>query len=545
MWPAALTLALAGAFAGYEISTWPAKLRYPGEESLAEGPRLAEMVHLREGRRIYDPPSLEGFDASIHGPLYLLLGSRIVDPRAPSFLGPRLLSLLATLGCAAACAVFAWRLSSSSFAALLAPLIFLSFRFVTFQGVSDRCDTGGLVLSISGFIVAWRFRRRSALLWAVPLIVLAFFYKQQFVAVPVAIVIGLSLEKRYRLAAALAGLGALGGLILLGIFQFGVFRGQAFLNHFVLYNRDPLLPSRLVSGAVFAGALFLFPLFVALEYLRLHRDKFLGCYLVCATALSMVAFARQGSDTNYFLEPALLLSAIFAALLGERITQPGRAAELIALLAVSLLLAQLFALPAPSRADFERDGALQAFLRRNFRPGTPALGYYTGDLLRAGLDTPVSDLYTYSLRIRQGILPDREILAQLQQRRFGVIVLNFDLARGRDPYRANYYLTGRLRDAIAANYQPAASLKMPEAEKLQPEDRFYVWVPRLEDVTTPDSTGRFGENQISPAPPVRNAAESWRSSRAARRLAYSRLTALMRPEILIEPRPYIADGGSR
>jgi hypothetical protein len=476
-WLGALGLALAGVFAGAQIATWPVKLRYPGEEDLAEGPRLAEMVHLRQGVHIYDPPSLAGFDAAIHGPLYLLLGSRLVDPQEPAFLLPRLASMLGTLGCAVGGAVLAFWLSRSYFAAVLAPLLFLSYRIVTFHGLSARSDAVGLFLSFWGFLIAYRLQNSRRLLWAVPLILLGFYYKQQFVAVPLSVLLTLLLEKRYRLAAEFFGLSALGGLGLLGFFQFVVFHGQAFVTHFLLYNAIPLSGTRFGSGLIFWGALFFFPLMVGLEFLRLHRDRLLACFLACTLTLSIAGFAREGSDTNYFLESALVLSALFAALLAERISTPARAAELLVLLAISLLLGQLFALSPPRRADFERDRALQAFLRHGFSSGTLAFGYYSGDLLRARLAPPISDQYEYSWLIRKGMVPDRYLLTQLRERRFAIVVLNFDLQHEKDAYWTNYYLTDGLRQAILANYQAAVSLEMPEVEKFRPEDRFYVWVP--------------------------------------------------------------------
>lgn len=475
---AGLALLLAGAFAGGQIATWPSRLRYPGEEDLAEGPRLAEMIHLRQGARIYDPPSPSGFDASIHGPLYLLFGSRLVNPEKPAYLPLRVFSLLATLGCAAGCALLAFRLSQSYFAAMLAPLIFLSYRIVTFHGLSARCDAVGLGISFTGFLVAYRYRSSRMLLLATPLLLLGFFYKQQFIAVPLALFLSLLLEKRYRLAAELVGLSVAGGLAFLALFRFVAFRGQAFLTHFLLYNALPIAPNRLVSGALFWGALFFFPLLVGLEYLRLHRDKLLACYLGCTLIISIVSFGREGSDTNYFLESALLLSALFAALLAERIAAPARAAELLALLTLSLLLAQLFALRPPRDQDFVQDHNIQVFLRRRFTPHTRAFGYYNGDLLRAGLETPISDIYEYSWLIRRKIVSDDLILAQLQERRFGVVVLSFDLQGKSDGYWPNYYLTGGVRQAILANYQPAANLPMPEPEKFSTTDRFYVWIPK-------------------------------------------------------------------
>jgi hypothetical protein len=65
----ASVLLLAGSFAAWHVSDWPAKLRYPGEQNFAEGVLLAEMVHLRQGVPIYAPPSPQRFDAANYGPL--------------------------------------------------------------------------------------------------------------------------------------------------------------------------------------------------------------------------------------------------------------------------------------------------------------------------------------------------------------------------------------------------------------------------------------------------------------------------------------------
>jgi hypothetical protein len=187
---------------------------------------------------------------------------------------------------------------------------------------------------------------------------------------------------------------------------------------------------------------------------------------------------KEGSDTNYFLESILILAALYAALLAERITQPARAVELLVLLAVSLFAGQFFTPSAPQPDDFARDQAMQDYLQKNFSPRTRALGYYTGDLLRAGLETPISDLYQYVQLTRTGTLSDRDLAAALERRDFGVIILTFDLQAGKDQGCMKRYLTGRLAKAIREGYQPVESLELPSPEMFHSDDRFYAWVPR-------------------------------------------------------------------
>jgi hypothetical protein len=247
-----------------------------------------------------------------------------------------------------------------------------------------------------------------------------------------------------------------------------------------LYNLLPFSWTQFEGGVIVFGVLFVVPILVGLEFLRVHRDRFFACYLPAAAILVVLAVGKEGSDPNYFLESILILAALFAALLAERIAQPARAVELLVLLAVTLFAGQFFTPSAPGPDDFARDQALQDYLRKTFPPRTHALGYYTGDLLRAGLETPVSDLYQYVQLIRKGILADRDLVASLERREFKVVVLTFDLQAGRDPACLRRYLSNRLRQVILENYQPAVSLELPRPEKFHVDDRFNVWVPNAD-----------------------------------------------------------------
>jgi hypothetical protein len=471
-------LLLAGGFAARQLSSWPARLRYPGEENLAEGMCLAEMEHLRRGVAIYAPPSPERFDASIYGPLYYLVGTRLIDPERPAYLPLRLISMLGTLGCAAGCALLAFWLSGRLLTAGLASLTFLSYGIVSIHGLSARADLVALCLSFAGFLVAYRFRNSNALMLAAPLMLAGFFYKQQFVAGPLAVLVYLLHEKRYRhtlwFVAALAG----EGLALLGYLEWVIFPGEAILLHFFRYNLVSFAWSSFQIGMIFLGLILVVPTLMGLEYLRHHRDWLLGCYLAFAFLLSIVPTAKVGSDTNYFLEFVLILSVLFSALLAEGIGQQSDAGVLIALLAVTLFLSQWFARPAPDAQDTARDEAIQRFLRKNFEARSPALGYYAGDLVRAGLEVPISNIYQYAQLVRKGTLSDRELMQQFVQGRFNVIILTFDIRREVGEDWSNNYLTIPQRRAIMENYRLAAIMDLPGPERFKAGDRFYAWVPR-------------------------------------------------------------------
>jgi len=73
-----LAVVLTLVFAGWKLSSWPVRLRYPGERNYVEGMRLAEMLHLRGGLPIYAPASAGRLDAAIlRSALHYLLGARL------------------------------------------------------------------------------------------------------------------------------------------------------------------------------------------------------------------------------------------------------------------------------------------------------------------------------------------------------------------------------------------------------------------------------------------------------------------------------------
>jgi hypothetical protein len=475
---ACLALLVAGLGAARQLATWPTRLRYPGELTGVEGMRLVEMEHLRQGRPVYAPASAETFDAMIYGPLYYLLGAHLIDPQAPAYFPLRVLSSMATLGLAAGCALLAFWISRSYLAAALGAALFLAYGHVTQFGTSARSDSLALLLFLAGFLVAYRFQNSGKLHLAVPLMLMGFYHKQQFVAGALAVVLFLLLEKRYRRAAEFAGLMAAGGAGLGSLFQFMVFRGQNFLLHFVVYNRVPWSWPLYRNELLLLGVFFAIPILFAAKFLRSHPDKLLNCYLGSACLLCVLTIGKMGSYTNFFLECFLISAILVACSVAERVGNPARAPVAFALLVIVVFLGQMIAGRDPQREDFSRDRAIQDLLRRNFPPGTPALGFQTGDLVRAGLENPYSDIYQYSQLVREGTLSEQDLLKKIGRRRFGIIVVDLDLQNGdaKPPY--DYCFSWPMRRAIREYYQPLTSLELPGPEKDRDDYRFWAWVPR-------------------------------------------------------------------
>ena len=469
---------LTGFFATRNLSTWPARLIYGGDESY-EGVALAEIVHLRQGVAIFASGAVEGFDAATYGPLFYLLAGHLIDPGNPSYFPLRLLSVFGIFGCAFGCGLLAYWLTQSYLAALLSPFMFLSYGMVTGHAVQALSDSVALCLSFAGFLVAFRFRaRRGFLLLAAFIMILGFYYKPQYVAGPLAVLAFLLLAKRYQEAAEFAGMLVSCGLGLFSLFQWIIFSSQGFWRHFLVYQ-TALLSSHRFGQALFVFAIMLFfPVIVGLEYLRTYPDKMLNCYLFFSLLLGLVSYSKEGSGVHYFLESVIVLNVVVAAFLARRVKLQTLPIDLVLILGIMLLAAQWSTKRPPQPSDFAQHNTIQSFLKRNFRPHARALGAAPGDLLQAGLETPFSGLFQLVRLSQRGIVSDNDLVAQVTARRFSVVVLNFDLRREEDPYWLSFYLSPRLLAALKRNYELAQSLDLPAPAKERPQDRCYVYVPR-------------------------------------------------------------------
>jgi hypothetical protein len=476
----AAAFVLAGFFAFRNISSWPARISYPGEESY-EGCALAETARLAEGVQIYAPPSSQGFAGATYGPLFFLVGSRLINPSSPSYVPIRLLSALAILGCAAGCGLLAFWLTGSRFAAWLSPLVFLSYGVVTYHGVSMLSDNVALFLFFSGFLVAYKFRNSPAILLAVPLMTLGFYYKQQFIAGPLAVFAYLLIERRYARAAQFAGLMAVCGLGMFALFQWVIFRGQEFWRHFLFYQSTLFSWHQWEIGFVVFLLMFAAPVLLAFEFLREHPDRpdrMMLCYLVCAVLLGVVTIGKESAFLQYFYELILSVSVLIPALLASRLAQRRGAIEVLVLMGIALVAGQWYTPPAPKPVDLAQYNAVQGFFQKSFPPGSRALGFRGGDLVQAGFDTPFADLFQTELLARRGVVPDQELLARIRDQWFSLIVLDFDLEKEQDPQWLDMYLTASAREAILQNYELREQIEIPSPERFNPQDRFYIYVPK-------------------------------------------------------------------
>lgn len=482
-WLVCACLVVAGYFAVSNLITWPSRIRYPGELAYIEGVGMTEIAAIANGQKIYARSLPDREYAGNYGPLYYWAGSRLIDGGHPAYFPLRLLSMFATLAAVIGCGILAHRITGEKGAAILAALVALSFHIVSTFGLAARSDAVALALSFWGFLLAHRFMRGRAQLVSVPFFLLSLFWKPQFFAAPLAIIVDHLLAKRYRQALEFIALLACGGLVLLGAVELFLFPGQAPLYHIFWNNVVPLSLPGLRMGLISSLGIWGLPVWAGVQVLRSRRDQPLAAYLILSILICWLGLSKAGADTNYMLEGTLIVSPLFAAWLWSKCRKAGP--EILILPALALYLAQLVGLPAPTPADFARDQKIQAYLQSNFRPGTRALGYFAGDLTRAGLDVPYPDLWQAFTRVETGRREAGYLADHIARKEFGVVIASTDLRA--DP--GGSFITLPMRESLFQNYRLACVLDLPGPEMKRPNDHFYAWVPQAPGTAAENEPG--------------------------------------------------------
>jgi hypothetical protein len=185
---------------------------YPYELEWIEGSAMDQILRIMHGQPLYVEPSIYTIPV-VYNPLYYFLAAGFMKFFGVSFLVPRLISILATLGCFALIyLIVSQRVGGWLPGMIAAGMYAASFRFTGAWMDLVKTDSLSLLLLLAAIYVGIRYQQRRAMVLAGLLYVLAYYTKQNIL--PMALVIApLSLlESRGRtwpqwLVAGLVGLG--------------------------------------------------------------------------------------------------------------------------------------------------------------------------------------------------------------------------------------------------------------------------------------------------------------------------------------------------
>lgn len=336
---AALLAALASVGLVGIVRCFAAALSFPWAIDYNEGIVWKQMVEIMAGRG-YAP--IDRFPAIVfhYPPLFHLLAGCLAALGVDPLTAGRTVSFTATLGTIGIASLLVRdavsptqsRTSEVAGALLVVPIL-LSLDAVHFWGPQMRVDPLANFFAMAGILAASAAIRRPGFIYVAALcFVASVFTKQISIVAPAAALLALVFLDR-RLAGRLLVACILLGLILLGALVWHTEGG--FVRHVFLYNINRFDMSRLLPNLRHAvtirDSLVLLAsaaAFIAIAY-RALRDRRRGVAVAPArllmlifvplSTLSLIATAKYGSSSSYYMQWEIGLAIILAIPLGELI----------------------------------------------------------------------------------------------------------------------------------------------------------------------------------------------------------------------------------
>jgi hypothetical protein len=459
----------------------------PYELGYGEGLVLWQSLHILSPRTVYHPITTYPFIVGMYPPVYLMtthfVGAAIGDIQ----IGGRVVTVLATVTCAAMTAAIVVELLPSRLdrsarwtGALTAAALTLSISTVRQWAPSARVDLLGVALSVSGFFLFVNGRRPGwKWLAAFGCFGLAAFTKQSFVAAPAACLL---LAAWHSKRAAVA-LGAFYG-VFIGValgFMHTMTDGQ-FLRHLFVYtqNRFDVLQILVMGGLNIPtiGPLVIVGCFAACIAVRrpgghecqaarslrtaLKNSSLrwgiasLVCYFAVAVLVSASISGKNGAGPYYFIEWNIACCALAGVSIALQLARWNSIAPLmriatalcvggVALAAAGFGSNEALRFTAGARAlDRHRLSEFQAALKAARDLPGPVVAYDLTLMLKAGKDPAFEPFIMYEL-LHAGRWNPAPLAAELSQRKYSAFIGETELDQ-------DLNMPAAMKNAILANY---------------------------------------------------------------------------------------------
>lgn len=416
------------------------RLLFPFELEWMEGAVVDHVRRVLGGDALYVEPSLS-FTPFIYTPFYYGVSAAVCQVLGVGLLGPRLVSVLATIGCLYLIGSFIHRETRDPFAAFVACGWFLStYELTGFWLDIARVDSLFLFLTLASLWVARFGRSTPSAIVAGLVLFLAFFTKQTALSFVLPLVAFAFIHGWKRAVSAAASFALASGAAIVwmnhsshGWFGYYVFHVPG--QHELLWNNAwPLLVDFLLKPVLVP--LLLTATLLLFRPRALQSNRFLAAYLLfflTATGSAYSSLLHRDGFVNVMI-PAYSALAVgsgmgFAWIRSHiQHTQSSQLA-IVATLAWVFSLTTLSYDPTramPTRADREAGRAMVATLQGRssplWMPGTGHLSSVVGHETSAHAMALADIFKTREPRIKQKLLD--ETLHAIRQRQFAVVVLD-------------------------------------------------------------------------------------------------------------------------
>ncbi len=482
-----------------EVITWPYQIDYD------EGLNLSAGWNLAQGRNIYANSVPERFIAAPYPPLYFVLNALGIKIWGIQLGFGRLISFGAALaiglligGCIWLAARRAQVARQNAIgAAIIAGLLWFSVTPVYIWGTFYKQDLLAIAIALFSITLVFYWQDSKYLLWAAPMMALAFFAKQnELLATGVGC--GYILVRDWR-----CGWKLTLATLLWIAFPFGALNlltKGGYYNHTIGYQLVPWsLDDLLQRGGrtlsdhwilILLGAIYLVWQFSQLvqvmrlvqkgergrAFHRVIKDWLFPLYLAAGGFSLFTLGAYQGNYnlTLDFFPPLLIVGGIGLAHLAQisRLASPSNSKLLVSGLGIVVVaLISWYALTRPNPATYFSWDKMPSQTRRDMLQDTQRqIAATPGDLLTddvflalsAGRAVPYDNLYHMRVESQTGKWDDRRFLQDLRDRRFGLVILERNIKRWSD----------KSWQVLLENYDvPRPAIDYP--------GRFDLWQPRI------------------------------------------------------------------
>ncbi|MCX7918235.1 MAG: glycosyltransferase family 39 protein [bacterium] len=427
---------------------------YPYDLDNEEGFILNQTKLLAQGKTIY--PTLNDYPYTVgnYPPVFQLVCVPLTWIFGNSHAIGRTLSVLSTLLIGLIVFLIVKRITNTNTPAFIAALFPFATHYFYRWAAYNRVDMLALFFSLLGIYLIWRIfeihnskSKISGVLIPCILFILAFYTKQSMVAAPVAAAIYLFMKDKKQ--ARMLVFVYLVGIIIVFLVGNTITSGE-FYQHLVVYNMNPF--SWFTVWLYAKNLIYFYPIFLMLVLFALFalgREKINILFSLYFSFSVIVALScgKVGSAVNYLLELIAASSILFGISINKfRISKP-----MVINVLLIVQLVWIYHIPykfeygeTPTKKDWFYARETEKYIQQT-------MGMIVSDdaaMLVRNYRPVLFQPFIMSTLARQKLWDQTPVVNDLNQQKFDLIILYFDVNRNPDLER----YTEEMINAIRTNY---------------------------------------------------------------------------------------------
>ena len=411
---------------GYQSIIFPYQIDY------GEGFILNQAYILSNGCNIYLDITTYPYIISNYPPVYPLICAGLVKFWGVSFATGRFISVVSALLIGFLLFKIIQEETGNKYIAIISSLLFFASPYIYEWTCMFRVDTLGLLFSLIGIYIVFKYQKSIGLYLSIPFFILAVYTKQSFIAAPIASFIYLYIKDR-NLAVKNAGLFAFSGIVLFLVINY-VTNGQFYL-HTIVYNINPYSIVHMILGYIktiqIHTILFVFAVLYTLYTIFKKEVSLFPIYFLIAALVAFFTAGKSGAYLNYYIELIAVSCILFGLFLSKLQPQLEKKDSMLGIFFIILLITQLILFAhmpyvmgnTPTSGDRINGQKISSYITNtNGSIFSSNAGFIVADGKNVLFDNAV-----FTLIEREGLWNQSKMVDELQNKTFSIILLKFDI----------------------------------------------------------------------------------------------------------------------